>query len=58
MTTEQRDDTRRMVKRTCKVILRNGKPCEREYRVPTGSKSKGCPECCPECCPRLPGVES
>jgi hypothetical protein len=46
VTTEQteRGET---VKRTCRVIKADGKPCAKVYRVQKGSKAKGCPDCCP-----------
>lgn len=37
----------RMVKRICRVILRDGTRCGNEYRVEAGSKAQGCPTCCP-----------
>lgn len=45
MSTEQPETL--LVKRTCPVIDRHGKPCGKVYTVPKGSRSKGCPECCP-----------
>lgn len=45
MSTAQPDT--QTVKRTCRIIQRNGKPCDNVYTVPKGSKAKGCPGCCP-----------